>query len=132
MMRKRLVILAAAALLVAGMAQAQTANPTAVVFDHVDFASATSYSGGYFLMPTIAGVCDLAGTPAAAPVMTDNLGKPTTTTGVAMTAPLGAKPIGCYVYRVRVMDSSGLYSAWSPASNIGQRLPLAPSVPAIK
>ena len=112
---------------------AQTMNPTTVVFYHVDFGSATRYDGGYFALPvTAANLCDLVATPAANPVMTDNLGKPATTTGVAMSAPLVARPIGCYVYKVRALDASGLYSDWSTPSDPFERKPATPGKPAVK
>ena len=118
----------------AAFAQAQVvSNPTTVVFDHADHATATGYFGAYFALPVLpSGLCDTAATPAASPAMTDNLGKPTTTTGVAMSTALVARPIGCYTYKVRALDASGLYSEWSAASNPFARTPATPSSLVIK
>jgi hypothetical protein len=120
-------------LLLALPASAQTVNPSTVVFDHVDYLTAAHYDGGYFLLPVLpSGLCDLLAVPAVAPAMTDNLGKPSTTTGVAMTTALVARPIGCYVYKVRALDVSGLYSDWSAASDPFMRKPAAVSKPVVK
>lgn len=127
-------LLVLALVLVAWPTEAQViTNPTSVTWDHSDFATATRYDLGYFLLPVKAdNTCDTAATPAATPVVTDNLGKPATTTGIGMTAPLGAKPIGCYVARMRVLDASGLFSDWSLVSNPFLRRPATPGLPAIK
>jgi hypothetical protein len=108
-------------------------NPTAAVWDHVDFATAVRYDLGYFLLPVKAdNTCDTAAAPAASPVLTDNLGKPVTTTGLGLTAPLVGKPIGCYVARMRALDASGLFSDWSLVSNPFLKRPATPGLPAIK
>lgn len=110
------------------------AAQTSVTFDHSDFATANYYEGGYFSLTVKADhTCDFAATPASSPMATlDNLGKPVTTTGVGMTAPLVSHPIGCYVYKVRVLDLSGLYSAWSVPSDPFADLPAAPGKPVRK
>lgn len=126
----RRLMLVAVMLMAATVAQAQIVNPSAVAWDHVDFASAAHYDGGYFALPvTVANTCDLLAVPAPSPVMTDNLGKPATTTGVGMSALLVARPIGCYVMRLRVLDASGLYSDWSVASDPFLRRPSTPTKP---
>lgn len=123
---RTLAILAAILLLAAPAAAQIVTNPTTVQWDHVDFATASRYDGGYFALPVKAdNTCDTAAAPAAAPVQVDNLGKPATTTGVAMSTALVARPIGCYVYKVRALDASGLFSEWSPASNPFVRAPAA-------
>ena len=135
---KRLIVVALAfALLglIAGAASAQTVivKPSGVTFDHPDgFASAQKYELGYFLYPVSGGDCNFAGTPGAAPVQTDDLGKPTTTTGIGMAASLVAKPKGCYKAKVRVLDTSGLYSEWSTDSDPFKFPPAAPGKPAVK
>ena len=112
---------------------AQTQNPSAVTFDHTDYATAAHYDGGYFaLLVKADNTCDLLSTPAVVPMATDNLGKPATTTGLAMSATLTAKPIGCYVLKVRVLDASGLYSDWSFPSDPFVRKPASPSKPVAK
>jgi hypothetical protein len=114
-------------------ASAQTSNPSAVTFDHVDFATAAHYDGGYFaLLVKADNTCDLLSTPAVAPMATDNLGKPATTTGLGMSAPLVAKPIGCYVYKVRALDASGLYSDWSLPSDPLVKRPATVGKPVVK
>jgi hypothetical protein len=116
------------AVLVSGAASAQIVNPNAVVFNHTDYASASRYDGGYFALPILANnTCDLQAQPASSPVTIDNLGKPTSATGVGITASLVAKPIGCYVYKVRALDISGLYSDWSAPSDPFERRPASPS-----
>lgn len=119
--------------LFAGIASAQVVNPNSVVWDHTDYATASRYDGGYFAIPIKAdGTCDLVGIPATSPAMTDNLGKPNTTTGISMSSSLVAKPIGCYVYKVRAFDASGLYSDWSAASGPFVRKPSIPTNPVVK
>lgn len=114
-------------------AQTPILNPTAVIFDHSDFASTSRYDGGYFaLLVKADNTCDWTAMPAALPAAVDNLGKPTTTTGVAMSAALVAKPIGCYVYKVRALDASGLYSDWSPPSGPFWKKPATPGQPVVK
>ena len=132
-MRKAILLAACVLMALASPAMAQIPNPTTVVFDHVDFATAAHYDGGYFLLPVKAdNTCDLLAVPAASPVMTDNLGKPTTTTGVGQTAALVARPIGCYVYKVRALDLSGLYSDWSAASDPFVRRPATVGKPVVR
>lgn len=128
-----LALMAAGLLLLSGAAGAQTVNPSAVTFDHVDYATAAHYDAGYFaLLVKADGTCDLLSTPGASPTVTDNLGKPVTSTGVGMSAPLTARPIGCYVLKVRVLDVSGLYSDWSASSDPFWRKPAVPSKPVAK
>lgn len=129
----RRLMLALLFVLLALPAAAQIQNPTTVTFDHTDFASASRYDGGYFALLVLpSNACDLASTPAVAPTKTDNLGKPATTTGVGMSTALVSRPIGCYVYRVRALDVSGLYSDWSPASDPFVKTPSAVTKPALK
>lgn len=126
-------ILVTACILMALPAAAQTPNPTSVTFDHADFATAAHYDGGYFqLLVKADNTCDLLSTPGVSPMATDNLGKPATTTGVSMLATLTAKPIGCYVMKVRVLDASGLYSDWSLPSDPLVRKPATPGKPVAK
>lgn len=99
-----------------GSAWAQTPveKPSSVVWDHPDFATATSYTFGYFLLPVNAdGTCNVSAPTAAEPVKTDTFAKPATTDGVGMSALLVAKPIGCYIAKMRALDVSGLLSEWS-------------------
>ena len=115
------------------LAQTVIVKPSGVSFDHPDgFSSAQKYELGYFLYPVANGDCNFAGVPGAAPVQTDDLGKPTTTTGIGMTAPLSAKPKGCYKAKVRVLDISGLYSDWSVESDPFKFPPASPGKPAVK
>jgi hypothetical protein len=121
------------AALVALPVGAQTQNPSSVTFDHVDFATAAHYDGGYFqLLVKSDNTCDLLSAPAVSPMATDNLGKPSTTTGVGLSATLTAKPIGCYVMKVWVLDASGLYSDWSLPSDPFVRKPATPGKPVAK
>lgn len=123
------VCLAACVLMLSAPASAQTS----VTFDHVDYASAARYEGGYFAqVVTAGGVCDTASAPATTATALDNLAKPATTTGVGMSAPLVAKPIGCYVYKVRAYDVSGLVSEWSAPSDPFSRKPATPGKPVVK
>jgi hypothetical protein len=132
-MKERLALTFLFAALVALPAAAQTQNPSSVTFDHADFATAAHYDGGYFqLLVKVDNTCDLLSAPAVAPMATDNLGKPATTTGVSMSATLSAKPIGCYVMKVRVLDASGLYSDWSLPSDPFVRKPATPGKPVAK
>lgn len=120
-------------LLLAVSASAQVTNPSAVVFDHTDFATATSYEGGYFAMTVKADrTCDAAATPAVSPTQTDVWAKPATTTGIAMSATLVARPIGCWIMRVRAIDASGLASDWSLPSDLFLRKSAAPGKPTHK
>jgi hypothetical protein len=133
MRRLMLTILTLVLALVALPAAAQVPNPTSVTFDHADYATASRYDGGYFqLLVKADGACDLLSAPATSPTATDNLGKPVTTTGVGMSAALTARPIGCYVYRVRVLDVSGLYSDWSLPSDPFVKRPATVGKPAVK
>lgn len=102
-------------------------NPTTVTFDHVDFLSASRYDLGYFtLIVKSDNTCDTVSAPALNPSVVDNLGKPATTTGVGITAALVARPIGCYVAKVRALDLSGLFSEWSDISNPFVKRPATP------
>lgn len=95
-----------------------TPNPRTVQWDHDGYATASRYDGGYFLLLVKSdNTCDTVSSSGTNPVQIDNLGKPTTTNGIAMVSNLVAKPIGCYVFKVRVLDVSGLFSDWSPQSN---------------
>lgn len=130
MTRGRLLL---ALVFVPALASAQVPNPTSVAWDHTDFASASRYDGGYFaLLVKADNTCDLLSTPAVSPTTTDNLGKPATTTGVGLSATLVARPIGCYVMKVRVLDASGLYSEWSLPSDPFVRRPATPGKPVAK
>lgn len=114
-------------------ALAQIQNPSAVLWDHADFASASRYDGGYFaLLVKADNTCDLVSPAATTPTKVDNLGKPATTTGVGMAGTLQARPIGCYVYKVRALDASGLYSDWSSPSDPFERTPATPGKPVVK
>jgi hypothetical protein len=115
-------ILLAALLVVSGaaLAQAQTPviNPTYVQFDHVDWATAASYELSYFALPVKADhSCDWTGTPAAGATSTTVIPKPATTNGIAMSATLTAKPVGCFVAKMRALDTGGLYSIWADAAD---------------
>jgi hypothetical protein len=129
-----LIICAALGLFIGAVAaNAQTVNPQAATWDHTDFATATRYDLGYFALPVLPNnTCDLAATPGASPTVTDNLGKPPTTTGFGMTANLVAKPVGCYVAKLRALDASGLFSDWSLASNSFLKRPATPASLAVK
>jgi hypothetical protein len=95
--------------------------------------TATRYDLGYFLLLVKPdNTCDVVSAPGTTPTVIDNVGKPATTTGLGMTAPLVAKPIGCYVARVRALDASGLYSDWSVVSNPFLKRPATPVLPAVK
>jgi hypothetical protein len=108
--------------------QTPVEKPTRAEWDYPAFASAQKYELGYFAFPTTGGNCDFTATPGSSPTQTDDLGKPPTTTGVAITALLIAKPIGCYGAKLRVLDTSGLWTNWSPMSNDFFTRPPAPSV----
>jgi hypothetical protein len=134
-MRLRTAIVAACLLIFsAAFTSAQVVNPPAAVqFDHPDFASAVSYQIGYYMLTVTAGVCNGVSTASTTALYTDTVTKPTTTTGIGMVANLTTKPVGCYVLKVRALDTSGLYSPWSVAStNAGERDPTAPTNTAIK
>ncbi len=127
-MRFRTAALAACLVIfMAAFTSAQVVNPpTAVQFDHPDFASAVSYQIGYYMLTVTAGVCNGVSTASATALYTDTVPTPVTTTGIGMLANLTAKPVGCYVLKVRALDTSGLYSPWSVAStNSGERDPRA-------
>jgi hypothetical protein len=108
-------------------AQTPVEKPTTAVWDYAAYATAQKYELGYFAYPAIGGNCNFAGTPGVSPTQTDDLGKPATTTGLGLTAPLIARPIGCYGAKVRVLDASGLWTEWSPMSNSFFTRPPAPS-----
>lgn len=138
MVRERRSVMVAALLVLAcvavvGPASAQTSNPTLVTWDHADYASAQRYEGGYFALTVRPdNTCDLVGAPATAPTAVDSWARPTTTTGVGMSATLSARPIGCYVLRVRALDTSGLYSDWSEPSDPFVRRPATPARPILR
>ena len=130
---RRLLWLVSLLMLVASIAPAQIVNPSSVTFDHPDFATASTYFGAYFALPVKAdNTCDLAAPPAATATQTDQWAKPTTGTGVGIALPLLAKPIGCYVMKVRGLDTSGLYSPWSDPSDPFRKDPAKPGKPAPK
>jgi hypothetical protein len=120
-------------LLVAAPAMAQVVtNPSSVTFDSPDYALVTAYQGGYFALPVNADfTCNTTAAPATSATATDNLGNPTTSTGVGLSATLGAKPLGCYVYALRAFGG-GVYSAWSAPSNPFVHQPRAPANTAVK
>ena len=108
-------------------------KPSAVTWDHADFATATSYVFGYFLLPVNPdGTCNASAQPAADPYMQDTFAKPSTTSGLGMTALLVAKPIGCYVAKMKAVDASGLTSVWSDVTGPFVFRPAAPVPRAIK
>jgi hypothetical protein len=135
-MRLRFLLpLAVVVVLFAATAGAQTVvlNPTQVQFDYPDFATASNFQVAYHFVAIVNNACGAVNTAEATPRFTDTVAKPTTTTGVGMTAALITKPIGCYVLKVRGLDTSGLYSIWSPASsNEGERDPQAPANTVVK
>lgn len=131
-MKTLLVAIAFLGVAAPAVAQVPIEKPTTAVWDYAAFATAQKYELGYFAFPTTAGNCNFAGTPGASPTQTDDLGKPATTTGVAITASLVARPIGCYGAKVRVLDTSGLWTDWSPMSNDFFTRPPAPSVLVVK
>ena len=94
-----------------------TVNPTAVSFTHPDWPTAAWYEGGYFAVPLKAdGTCDPRGTPGTEPAFVINLSNPLT--GPAGVVPLRVRPLGCWAYRIRSCDRTGLLSSWSRASNV--------------
>jgi hypothetical protein len=112
--------------------QVPVEKPTTAVFDYAAYQTAQKYELGYFAYPVLNGTCNFTAAPGSAPTQTDDLGKPATTTGIGITAPLVARPIGCYGAKVRVLDVSGLYTDWSPMSNSFFTRPPAPSAPVVK
>lgn len=94
-----------------------TVNPTVVSFTHKDYATAERYIGGYFAVPLKAdGTCNPNGTPTGDPEYIIDLGNPLT--GVSGSTALRVKPLGCWAYRIRAIDQSGLASPWSVPSNV--------------
>ena len=92
-------------------------NPTTVSFTYADWATVDHFEGGYFAVPSNAdGRCNLSGTPMAQPVTIDDLGNPLT--GTSGSTLLRARPLGCYAYRVRAFDRSGLVSSWGAPSGL--------------
>ena len=90
-------------------------NPTTVSFAYADWATVQHFEGGYFAVPSNAnGSCNLSGTPMTEPVTIDDLGNPLA--GASGSTLLRARPLGCYVYRVRAFDRSGLVSPWGAPS----------------
>lgn len=134
----RISVLAACILMVlagAGAASAQTVvyDPSTVVWDHADFATATRYVLGFFALPVLpSGACDAMAIPAASPATTRDIAKPVTTTGIGMSASLPSYPVGCYVAKMQAVDVSGLVSAWSDLSDPFGRRPAATSRPVIR
>jgi hypothetical protein len=116
-------------------ATAQTViyNPSTVTWDHADYATASKYVIGFFMLPVLLdGSCNPAGTPGASPVTTRDVAKPATTTGIGMSASLPSYPVGCYVLKMQAVDVSGLVSDWSPTTDPFGRRPAATSKPALK
>jgi hypothetical protein len=117
----------------AATAQGYVEGPTKVVFDHPDHAATASYELGYFALPIVNGACNQTGTPAEQATQVAPFAKPATTTGVGMEAALGAKPIGCYVAKLRALNAEGWASDWSPVSNpFGLRAAAPGNVRAVK
>jgi hypothetical protein len=112
-------------LLVAGMLSGACAtapplvvlNPTQVSFRYADWATAARFDGAYFEVPLDAnGNCLPHGIPTGTPTFLRDLGNPLT--GATGSTLLPARPLGCYAYRVRGIDQSGLPSPWGLPSNI--------------
>lgn len=117
----------------AATAQGYVEGPTKVVFDHPDHAATASYEMGFFALPVTGGVCNQSGTPAEAATQVAPFPKPSTADGVAMEAVLPAKPIGCYVSKLRALNADGWASEWSPVSNpFGLRAASPANVRAVK
>lgn len=107
--------------------------PTKVIFDHPDHSATDSYELGFYALPIVNGACDQGGAPADAATQVAPFAKPATTTGVGMEAALGAKPIGCYVAKLRALNAEGWASDWSPVSNpFGLRAAAPGNVRAVK
>ena len=114
-------------------AQTPVESPSSVTWDHSDYATAASYTFGYFLLPVNPdGTCNVSAQPAAQPYMVDTLPKPATTDGLGMSGTLVARPIGCYIAKLRAVDQSGLLSAWSDPTVPFIFRPAAPVPRAIK
>jgi hypothetical protein len=125
---KRL-LLVVTLILTAATAEAQSA----VVWNHTDWSDTASYELGYFALPVLSThQCDLAAPIPENPVSVDNLGKPVTTTGVDMQAPLPTRRIGCWALKIRALSVDGLYSLWSVPSDPFAWQPAAPSKPVKK
>ena len=92
-------------------------NPTTVSFTYADWATVERFEGGYFsVAPSADGSCNLSGAPMSEPVTIDDLGNPLT--GASGSTLLRARPIGCYAYRVRAFDRTGLISPWGSPSGV--------------
>lgn len=112
----RMLAVAWLGLMIAGCATL-TVNPTVVSWSHADYATAAWYEGGYFAVPLKAdGTCDPNGTPTGEPMFVIDLGNPLT--GISGSTLLRARPLGCYAYRVRPCDRTGLWGPWSKPSNV--------------
>lgn len=98
-----------------GVSGQTTKNPTKAVFTvSPDHASVTRYELGFFLPG------------AAAPVQVSDIGTGTPTAG-ELEKPLPSFPIGVtYEAKVKAWANS-VDSEWSPASNLFNRGPLAPT-----
>lgn len=108
------------ALLLPSVAAAQTVvtNPLLVTFDYSAWRTAAEYQGAYFqLLVKPDGTCDTVTVPSPDPTTTDTLTPSAPSSGINLTASMSAKPIGCYAYKVRARDVSGLWSLWSDVSN---------------
>ena len=120
-------------LVIVGVASAQVVtNPTRVEFRSPDHAQVERYEGGYFasgLAP--GGGCDATGTVIATdPTQVEDLSKPDEVAGL-LTAPLVARPLGCYRYKVRALGA-GLWSEWSEPSGPFANPPRVPVVDAVR
>jgi hypothetical protein len=91
-------------------------NPTTVTFSYAYWATAARFEGAYFAVPLVGGSCPASGAASGDPVTIDDLGNPLT--GLSGSTLLKARPLGCYVYRVRAYDQTGLVSLWGAPSNV--------------
>ena len=107
-----------ACLLAPGVVHAQTVNPTAVDFDHVDFAQTDQYEIGYFSSAT-----------AAAPVQTATLAKPATCSPCTSALPARPSQFGNWWVGIRAAagGASPVVSDWSNKAPF-VRAPVAPAV----
>lgn len=105
------------------LAHAQNpSNPTAVEFDHPDFAQTDQYELGYFTAPA-----------AAVPVQTATIAKPATC--APCTVPLASRPTQFATWWVAVRGlAGGATPVTSPWSNLVpfDRRPVAPTVRAVR
>ena len=106
-------------------------NPTRVDFRSADHAKVDRYEGGYFAIALLpAGGCDPTAAAAEAPTQLEDLSRPEEVEGL-VTAPLTARPLGCYRYKVRAFGA-GLWSDWSDPSGPFANPPRAPVVDAVR